>query len=256
MKLPALHGRARSAKVTWYSLVILIPLLFPSQASASTHAITTSTVHVRDGPSTMTGVIATLPAGTKVDILEKEGNGWARIRTSSLTGFVYGKYLRINKDSSIWKGLRSFNDYFLLFACFILPLLWIVLTSYGRLTLRGQVFAIVVFVLVPALTVIRLIYGSAVILETNIFKDCDAILKVAGLALAGALVVKVVVAPRPQTVIVLMLVIGLEAFSSKMQPLGSFMMVMVSTTMGFDEVVLELLNGRKMDRYISRFVHD
>lgn len=55
--------------------------------------VTGSGVNVRKGPSTNTDVVTKLSAGKIVDLLELK-DGWYRIRTDGVEGFVSGDYIR------------------------------------------------------------------------------------------------------------------------------------------------------------------
>ena len=59
----------------------------------------TAGVNVRDYPSSASGkVIATLTQGQKVTRIGKTSNGWSKIKTGSVTGYVYSDYLSTSKD--------------------------------------------------------------------------------------------------------------------------------------------------------------
>lgn len=59
----------------------------------------TAGVNVRDYPSSSTGkVVATLTQGQKVTRIGKTANGWSKIKTGSVTGYVYSDYLSTSKD--------------------------------------------------------------------------------------------------------------------------------------------------------------
>ena len=49
---------------------------------------TTGTVNVRSGASTDNDIVRTLAAGTSVEVLENQSNGWSRVRHSGSTGFI------------------------------------------------------------------------------------------------------------------------------------------------------------------------
>lgn len=55
--------------------------------------VTASRLNVRPEPSTARPPLASLPRGTKVDLLERSG-GWYRIRAGELEGYVYGDFIR------------------------------------------------------------------------------------------------------------------------------------------------------------------
>lgn len=54
-------------------------------------------LNLRQSPSTGSGLIARLPCGTKVTVLEDAGNGWAKISAPHHTGYVMTKFLVASK---------------------------------------------------------------------------------------------------------------------------------------------------------------
>ncbi|WP_425557222.1 SH3 domain-containing protein [Deinococcus carri] len=60
--------------------------------SGSTRRTTTS-LNLREGPSAQTGKVATLAAGTQVNLLGCAA-GWCKVSTKGRTGYVSQKYLR------------------------------------------------------------------------------------------------------------------------------------------------------------------
>lgn len=59
----------------------------------------TAGVNVRDYPSASTGkVVATLSKGQKVTRIGKTSNGWSKIKTGSVTGYVSNSYLSTSQD--------------------------------------------------------------------------------------------------------------------------------------------------------------
>lgn len=54
-----------------------------SENAVDLRQVAGSRVNMRQGPGTDYGVIVTLDSGTQVEVLEVDGNGWARLRTVS-----------------------------------------------------------------------------------------------------------------------------------------------------------------------------
>lgn len=65
-----------------------------------TGLVTASTLNVRPDPSTQNDPVGKLERGTQVEVLEQQG-GWYRIRSGSLTGFVFGDFLTIREPQPV-----------------------------------------------------------------------------------------------------------------------------------------------------------
>ena len=69
-----------------------------------------SSLNVRSGASTSSGIVASLSNGAKVTILNKESNGWYRIRTASgIIGYVSGEYIKLNGGQSSDDSFQSYT---------------------------------------------------------------------------------------------------------------------------------------------------
>ena len=72
----------------------------PTPAATGT-ARTTAVLNIRTGPSTGYRSLGLLANGATVDVLEKCGNGWYRVRTASNTyGYCSGDYLRVTWNTA------------------------------------------------------------------------------------------------------------------------------------------------------------
>lgn len=67
-----------------------------SSSSSSTQLRTNDSVRFRTGPSTDTGIIQVLHAGTSVEVLEKETNGWSKVKVSDKIGYIRSDLLSIS----------------------------------------------------------------------------------------------------------------------------------------------------------------
>lgn len=63
-------------------------------APASSVYVATSNVNVRTTPSTAGAVMATIKAGTQLDVTAKAANGWLKITYQGKAGYVSGQYVR------------------------------------------------------------------------------------------------------------------------------------------------------------------
>lgn len=70
-------------------------------ADAAGTARTTAVLNIRTGPSTGYRSLGLLANGATVDVLEKCGNGWYKVRTASNTyGYCSGDYLRVTWNTA------------------------------------------------------------------------------------------------------------------------------------------------------------
>jgi len=60
---------------------------------------TTGSVNFREGPSTGSGVISTLNAGTKVEVLEYNAGGWSKISYNGAVGYIKSDYIKPSAGS-------------------------------------------------------------------------------------------------------------------------------------------------------------
>lgn len=70
---------------------------------------TTESLNVRKGPSVSYDVVKTLPAGTTVTI-KSETNGWYKIESQGVTGYVNGKYIKLNTSTSTGQSQTTSSD--------------------------------------------------------------------------------------------------------------------------------------------------
>jgi N-acetylmuramoyl-L-alanine amidase len=77
-------------------LTSLLIAVFISPALADSGVITGNGVNVRSGPGLTYLPISSLNNGTRVDVLEKS-NEWVKIKSGSLTGWVYSSLINIDK---------------------------------------------------------------------------------------------------------------------------------------------------------------
>lgn len=71
-----------------------------ADVSGSTGTVNASALNVRAGIGTSTNVIGLLYEGAKVTILSTESNGWYKIQSGSLTGYVSGEYITLGSSSA------------------------------------------------------------------------------------------------------------------------------------------------------------
>ena len=83
-------NRFRIALVT----LLLVALLLPTLASATTAYVTTQTsgLNLRQGPGTGYSVIRSFPRGTQVEIYSTQG-AWAYVSVGGYTGYMNNSYL-------------------------------------------------------------------------------------------------------------------------------------------------------------------
>ncbi len=63
-------------------------------APASSVYVATANLNVRTAPSTADAIMATLKAGTQLDVMAKVANGWVKITYQGKVGYVSGQYVR------------------------------------------------------------------------------------------------------------------------------------------------------------------
>ena len=77
-----------------------------SETSTTKYVVANVGLNVRKGPSTSHAVVTTLANGTKVTV-KSTSNGWSKITTGNITGYVSSSYLTSKKPSS---GSSSSSD--------------------------------------------------------------------------------------------------------------------------------------------------
>jgi len=78
-------SRVRHSNTTGF---IRTDLLSETGSSTTTTLRTTGTVNIRSGPSTSHEIIRTLAAGTSVEVVEQQSNGWSSVRHNNISGFI------------------------------------------------------------------------------------------------------------------------------------------------------------------------
>ena len=58
-----------------------------------TYGVTTTNLNMRSSASTSSSIIATIPKGTKIEILEKNSNGWYKVKYNNKTGYASSDYI-------------------------------------------------------------------------------------------------------------------------------------------------------------------
>lgn len=232
-----------------FALVFLFALFVPP----SDRVVTTTNLNLREAPSKGSPVVTVLPGGTELEVLDKRNDGWYQVRAGHQEGYVDSRYVTSPTPESEEIELKTFNDYLLLIGCFLIPGVWLAGLKSNRLTLRGHLLAFIVFVGLPAVTIVRLVVGTKYIVSSAVFVNADAILNAIELILFGAMIIKCISKRGPEPVVVLVFMILLEISASKLQPFGGFIMGILTITMGFDEIVFESLVDRDTGNWQTRF---
>lgn len=87
----------KQSKVTILSILFIFALQLVAYAGT---AYTTDALNVRENPSTSAKKIATVPKGTKIDVIEDAGNGWTKISYNGSVCFVKSEYLTAAKQEN------------------------------------------------------------------------------------------------------------------------------------------------------------
>ena len=66
----------------------------------TTYGVTTANLNMRSSTSTSSSIIATIPKGTKIEIIEKTSSTWYKVKYNNKTGYVSSQYVTLNNDSS------------------------------------------------------------------------------------------------------------------------------------------------------------
>ena len=80
-----------------------------NETSTTKYISASSGLNVRKGPSTSYSVISTLAKGTKVTV-KSTSNGWSKITSGSITGYVNSSYLTSKKPSTATSSSTSSNS--------------------------------------------------------------------------------------------------------------------------------------------------
>ena len=65
-------------------------------AQSPKYLLTNDGVYFRRGPSTDAARIKLLPAGTRVEVLDQESNGWSKVRLNGEVGYIRSDFLSLN----------------------------------------------------------------------------------------------------------------------------------------------------------------
>ena len=79
-------------------------LLVGTGLAAASPGMTTASLKLRVGPGTGFGVLATMPAGSAVDVLGCGQDGWCRVMFANLTGYANGSYLNMGGPMPVAGG--------------------------------------------------------------------------------------------------------------------------------------------------------
>ena len=72
-----------------------------SKPSTSTEkGVTTANLNLRKSASTSSSIIATIPKGTTVEIVDKSTSGWYKVKYNNNTGYVSSSYVTINGSNT------------------------------------------------------------------------------------------------------------------------------------------------------------
>ena len=70
-----------------------------STSTAKQVGTTTANLNMRSSASTKGKILTTLKKGTKVDVVQKQSNGWYKIKVNGKTGYVSGSYLKVTSQT-------------------------------------------------------------------------------------------------------------------------------------------------------------
>lgn len=71
------------------------PTEIPAQTAGPVYAKATTTVNVRVSDSEQADKAGKVAGGTKVEVLEQQINGWTKVRTEELEGYIKSEYLQL-----------------------------------------------------------------------------------------------------------------------------------------------------------------
>ncbi len=89
---------------------LVLPLLLVldrSELLAAETGTVTSSLRLRSGPGTTNGIIALMPQGEKVTILEGPTNGWYRVQFRNTTGWASADYLARGGTPAVGTGMPA-----------------------------------------------------------------------------------------------------------------------------------------------------
>ena len=88
---------------------VFIVFLLNAKAFATTGTITEITVNMREKASTDSKIVSRVTQDDKVEVLEKSGD-WYKIKNKNKTGFIYGKYIKVDDSEISEENLNDDDD--------------------------------------------------------------------------------------------------------------------------------------------------
>lgn len=88
---------------------VFIVFLLNAKAFATTGTITEITVNMREKASTDSKIVSRVTQDDKVEVLEKSGD-WYKIKAKNKTGFIYGKYIKVDDSEISEENLNDDDD--------------------------------------------------------------------------------------------------------------------------------------------------
>jgi hypothetical protein len=80
----------------------------PSGYDAGTELVTTDNLNLRDGPGTSYTVLTVIPAGSRVEVVEKSGgDGWVHVGYADLVGWASADYLELAPELPDYDPVRG-----------------------------------------------------------------------------------------------------------------------------------------------------
>lgn len=78
-----------------------------SAASSGYVNTNSANLNLRSSPSTNSAILAKMPKGSSVTVLNNEGNGWYRISYKGITGYASSRYIAVNNTQTSSKSLTD-----------------------------------------------------------------------------------------------------------------------------------------------------
>ena len=84
-------------------------------STSTQKGVTTANVNFRNGASTSSSIIATIPKDTTIEIIDKSTSGWYKVEYKGVTGYVSSEYVTLEDDTnanpstSTQKGVTTAN---------------------------------------------------------------------------------------------------------------------------------------------------
>ena len=86
--------------IAWLAVLLMVIFAVPQAFGASDTAVTLTSLKLRKEPSAAAKVLDTYKKGTKVTVLEMDGE-WCKVRVGNRTGYMLAEYLNIPDDLEI-----------------------------------------------------------------------------------------------------------------------------------------------------------